>query len=68
MKKIQPEASDMGSVTRPRMMPHDNNRDPFSPPQNVNKVYQQYRGAQQNPPGYGEGMTVPFNIGGEYHY
>lgn len=31
-------------------------------PQTVNKVFQQYRGAQQNPPGYGEGSTVPFNI------
>jgi len=31
-------------------------------PQHVNKVFQQYWGAQQNPPGYGMGQTVPFNI------
>lgn len=46
----------------------DNNRSPHERPQMVNKVFQKYHGSQQNPPQYGEGDTVPFNIGTDRHY
>lgn len=62
MKKIQPDSADMSSVTRPSMMPGDNNRKPFASPQMVNKVFQQYKGAQQNPPSYADGYNYDFSM------
>lgn len=44
-------------------MPHglgDRNREPFRAPQQNNKVFQQYWGAQQNPPVYGSGYSYDF--------
>ena len=61
MRRAQDFAKMMGDGPRPRGV-GDNNRGRMEPQQVVNKVFQRYRGAQQNPPGYGEGCTVPFNI------
>lgn len=53
----------------------DNNRGPFNPAQTSNKVFQTAEETVRNNPGtkitgavYNSGLSLPFNIGGEYHY